>query len=161
MGWPAAWEGYDPTDASIMRLADEAAARAWLEENYGPDGSRFMSYTGGLEPADAVLVEDPARAQTLFATIVESFRQGVGGLAADLTVQGRPWSFDPGAVRAPTIVVHGDADPYLPVAHGRHTAEVIPGARLVVRRGQGHLSLVREIPQLCADLLALSQGAGR
>ena len=26
---------------------------------------------------------------------------------------------------APTIVLHGEHDPYLPVAHGRHTAEVI------------------------------------
>jgi pimeloyl-ACP methyl ester carboxylesterase len=86
MGWPPAWDGYDPVDASIMRLGDEAAARRWMEEHYGADGSLFFSYTT-LAPSDAALLEDEARAQTLLATIVESFRQGVEGLAADLTIQ--------------------------------------------------------------------------
>jgi pimeloyl-ACP methyl ester carboxylesterase len=158
MGWSPAWDGYDAVDASIMRLGDEEAARMWMEERYGADGSRFFEFTT-LAPADAALLEDQARAQTLLATIVESFRQGVGGLAADLTIQGRPWPFDPSAVLAPTIVLHGDADPYLPVAHGRHTAEVIPPARFVLLRGQGHVSLIREIPQLCTDLLALAKEA--
>ena len=158
MGWPPAWDGYDPVDASIMRLGDEQAARRWMEEHYGADGSRFFSFTT-LEPADAALLEDEARAQTLLATIVESFRQGVGGLAADLTIQGRPWPFDPSTVRAPTMVVHGEDDPYLPAAHGRHTADVIPNARFVLLRGQGHVSLIRQVPQLCSDLLALAKEA--
>ena len=29
MGWPEAWDGYDETDSTIMRLGDEAAATAW------------------------------------------------------------------------------------------------------------------------------------
>jgi pimeloyl-ACP methyl ester carboxylesterase len=126
----------------------------------GADGSRFFEFTT-LAPADAALLEDHDRAQTLLATIVESFRQGVRGLAADLTIQGMPWPFDPSAVRAPTVVLHGDADPYLPVAHGRHTAEVIPNARFVLKPGQGHVSLIRVIPQLCTDLLALAKEAAR
>ena len=158
MGWPPAWDDYDPVDASIMHLGDEDAAYRWMEEHYGADGSLFFEFTT-LAPSDAALLEDQTRAQTLLATIVESFRQGVGGLAADLTIQGRPWPFDPSAVRARTIVLHGDADPYLPVAHGRHTAEVIPNARFVLRPGQGHVSLIREIPQLCTDLLALAKEA--
>jgi pimeloyl-ACP methyl ester carboxylesterase len=158
MGWPPAWNDYDPVDASIMRLDDEAAACRWMEEHYGEDGSLFFSYTT-LDPSDAALLEDEAKAQTLLATIVESFRQGVGGLAADLTIQGRPWPFDPSAVRASTIVLHGENDPYLPVAHGRHTAELIPNARFALLRGQGHVILIREIPQLCVDLLALAKEA--
>lgn len=158
MGWPPAWDGYDPVDATIMRLGDEAAARRWMEEHYGADGCLFFSYTT-LAPSDAALLEDQTRAQTLLATIVESFRQGVGGLAADLTIQGRPWPFDPSAVRVPTIVLHGEDDRYLPIAHGRHTAELIPNARLVLLRGQGHVILIREIPQLCADLLGLAREA--
>lgn len=159
MGWAPAWEGYDPTDATLMRLGDEIAAQAWLEDNYGADGSRFMSFTPLPVGADGALLEDTARAQTLLATIVESFRQGVGGLAADLTIQGRPWAFDPATITAPTIVWHGEHDPYLPVAHGRHTAELIPGASFVLKHGHGHVSLVREIPQLCIDLLARSKRA--
>ena len=38
------------------------------------------------------------------------------------------------------------ADTFVPVAHGRHTAELIPAATLVVLAGHGHLSIIREIP---------------
>jgi pimeloyl-ACP methyl ester carboxylesterase len=39
---------------------------------------------------------------------------------------------------APTLVIHGMQDSLLPVEHGRHTAEVIPGARLEEIDGMGH-----------------------
>ncbi len=41
-------------------------------------------------------------------------------------------------VRAPTTVIHGDADPLVDVSGGRATAEAIPGARLVILPGMGH-----------------------
>jgi len=43
-----------------------------------------------------------------------------------------------GSVRAPTLVVHGDADPLIPLDGGRDTAEAIPGAELLVIEGLGH-----------------------
>ncbi|MBX3471784.1 MAG: alpha/beta fold hydrolase [Planctomycetes bacterium] len=43
-----------------------------------------------------------------------------------------------GRLRAPTLVVHGEADPLVPVEAGRATARAIPGARLVVVPGLGH-----------------------
>lgn len=39
---------------------------------------------------------------------------------------------------APTLVVHGSADPLVPVAAGRDTADSIPGARLAIVSGMGH-----------------------
>ena len=42
------------------------------------------------------------------------------------------------AVRAPTLVLHGEADPLVPVACGVDTARRIPGARLVTIPGMGH-----------------------
>lgn len=41
-------------------------------------------------------------------------------------------------LRAPTLVVHGEHDPLVPVAAGRATAAAVPGARLVVVPGLGH-----------------------
>ena len=38
----------------------------------------------------------------------------------------------------PVLVIHGDADPILPHAHGVATAEAIPGAKLVAIPGAGH-----------------------
>jgi pimeloyl-ACP methyl ester carboxylesterase len=41
-------------------------------------------------------------------------------------------------LRVPTLVLHGDADPLVPFAAGRDTAENIPGARLLAIEGMGH-----------------------
>jgi pimeloyl-ACP methyl ester carboxylesterase len=41
-------------------------------------------------------------------------------------------------IAAPTVVVHGEADPLVPVEAGRDTAANIPGAQLRVIPGMGH-----------------------
>ena len=41
-------------------------------------------------------------------------------------------------VRAPTLVVHGSADPLVPPECGRDTARSIAGARLEIIEGMGH-----------------------
>ena len=51
-------------------------------------------------------------------------------------------------VTAPTLVIHGEADPLVPLAAGRDTAAHIPGSRLKTIPGMGHdlpLALVDEI----------------
>jgi len=42
------------------------------------------------------------------------------------------------SVETPTLVVHGDADPLIPLEGGRDTAQAIPGAELLVIEGLGH-----------------------
>ena len=42
------------------------------------------------------------------------------------------------AVSTPTLVIHGGADPLVPIEGGRDTARAIPGAELLVIEGMGH-----------------------
>jgi pimeloyl-ACP methyl ester carboxylesterase len=42
------------------------------------------------------------------------------------------------SIRAPTLVIHGTADPMFPIEHGEALAEEIPGARLLPLEGAGH-----------------------
>ena len=42
------------------------------------------------------------------------------------------------AVSVPTLVIHGDADPLVPVQAGIDTAEAVPGAELLTIEGMGH-----------------------
>ena len=52
------------------------------------------------------------------------------------------------SIKVPTLVIHGDADPLVPVECGIDTAEAISGARLVIIKGMGH-TLAREVyPQI-------------
>ena len=63
-----------------------------------------------MSTADVAMLADQAVAAGFIASVGEAFRQGVGGLAVDLTVQGKPWLFEPGTITAPTRVLHGEAD---------------------------------------------------
>jgi pimeloyl-ACP methyl ester carboxylesterase len=42
------------------------------------------------------------------------------------------------SISAPTLVLHGTADPMFPLEHGEALAEEIPGARLLTLEGAGH-----------------------
>jgi pimeloyl-ACP methyl ester carboxylesterase len=53
------------------------------------------------------------------------------------------------AVTAPTLVIHGEADPLVPVAGGIDTAKHVPGARLENIPGMGH-----DLPLALVDRLA-------
>ncbi len=151
MSWPDASAGYLESELTIMGLDDEDAAVAYCAERYGADGSRFFEGEMDLGDTDNAWLADPDNATALFTTMGEAFRQGVTGYAHDITVQGRPWTFDPGSISVPLIVAHGDDDQLVPLAHSRHTASLIPGAQLRIIPGVGHLSLIDEFPALAAE----------
>ena len=52
-------------------------------------------------------------------------------------------------ITAPTLVIHGEDDPLVPVAAGRDTAANIAGARLMTIPGMGH-----DLPLALVDTLA-------
>lgn len=57
-------------------------------------------------------------------------------------------------VKAPTLVIHGEGDPLVPLAGGEDTAAHVPGARLMKVPGMGHdlpLALVDTIADAIAD----------
>ena len=61
-------------------------------------------------------------------------------------------------IRAPTLVVHGEVDPLVPVENGRHLAERIPDARLIVYPDTGHIPEVERFEDFNRDLLGFLRG---
>jgi proline iminopeptidase len=55
-------------------------------------------------------------------------------------------------ITAPTLVIHGAADPLVPLAAGRDTAQHIPGAQLQVIDGMGHDFPAALLPRLAAAI---------
>ena len=51
-------------------------------------------------------------------------------------------------VTTPTLVIHGDADPLVPVAGGYATAKAIPNAKLLIIPGMGHSLPIETWPQI-------------
>lgn len=90
-------------------------------------------YSGGSpyfdETAVRALVErDVARARDYASTLVNHY----------MMPSGDPPSGGFGDIKAPTLVVHGDHDPALPVPHGEAIRDAVPGAKLLVLAGAGH-----------------------
>lgn len=52
-------------------------------------------------------------------------------------------------INVPTLVIHGEDDPLVPLAGGKDTADNIPGARLLTIPGMGH-----DLPLALVDTLA-------
>ncbi|KQN24838.1 alpha/beta hydrolase [Sphingomonas sp. Leaf33] len=63
-------------------------------------------------------------------------------------------------ITAPTTVIHGDADPLVPVEGGRDTAAVISGAELVILSGMGH-DLPLPLIDTIADTIAATAARAR
>lgn len=57
-------------------------------------------------------------------------------------------------ITAPTLVIHGTADPLHPLPHGEAVASLIPGARLEAVPGMGHGFFAPGIPEKVALLIA-------
>jgi pimeloyl-ACP methyl ester carboxylesterase len=66
-----------------------------------------------------------------------------------------------GSVAVPTLVIHGDSDPLIPVECGIATAEAVPGARLRTFEGMGHDLPEPLWSEIVAEIDSLAKSAGR
>ncbi len=55
-------------------------------------------------------------------------------------------------IKVPSLVLHGEEDTLLPPAHGRHTARLIVGSKMVVYPGMGHNMPDEVVPQILAEM---------
>jgi pimeloyl-ACP methyl ester carboxylesterase len=97
---------------------------------YLVDYSRVLA--GGQRPFDEAAVRELAgreleRARNFAAA------QNHGALPDDERSR-KPLS----SIAAPTLIIHGSADPMFPLEHGKALADEIPGARLLTLAGAGH-----------------------
>jgi pimeloyl-ACP methyl ester carboxylesterase len=67
---------------------------------------------------------------------------------------GAPWS-----IRQPTLVLTGDDDPIVPPGNSRILASMVPGSRLVVVPGGGHLMLFDSPAEVAPHVSAFLGGA--
>jgi 3-oxoadipate enol-lactonase len=57
-------------------------------------------------------------------------------------------------IHVPTLVVHGEADPLVPVENGKYLAAHIPGARLILYPDTGHIPIIERADEYNRDVLA-------
>ena len=82
---------------------------------------------------------DEARVRSLVARDIARARNSESAQNHMLLEGGEPWRDRLGTIAVPTLVIHGTADALFPLGHGRALADEIPGARLLVLDGAGHV----------------------
>lgn len=135
-----------------QRLAIAVAARMPV------GGSRLLAFIARLaraspglylrlvgsasSPTDAAAARRPGSVETMVSPFVEAYRQGPDGVAGELRLLLRPWSFRPEDVGASVRFEHGADDRTVPVDVARALAARVPAAELCIREGVGHFTLV-------------------
>ncbi|MEU9312001.1 alpha/beta hydrolase [Streptomyces sp. NPDC048256] len=102
------------------------------------------------ETATRALVErDVARTRDIASTLVNHYAMSFEGSSRDFA-----------ALKAPTLVVHGDHDPVFPLPHGHALRDAIPGATLLILEGAGH-DLPKPLWGVFVSALLRHTGGGR
>ena len=95
-----------------------------------------------LPECDRVFFRRDDCREVFVATLREAFRQGHHGAAADARIYASPWGFDPGRLRVPVRLWHGEADTIVPPEIGRALAARIPACDARFVAGEGHFSAI-------------------
>jgi len=93
---------------------------------------RLRALAGGRRPFDEAAVRELVRRDVVRAHNFAATQNH--NLISDEEQSHEPVS----SIIAPTLVIHGTADPMFPLEHGQALAEEIPGARLLPLEGGGH-----------------------
>jgi pimeloyl-ACP methyl ester carboxylesterase len=145
-----------PHAHAVWDAPDRPAALAAAVDAHGEDGSKLIggAMIGVLPPSDLAMFRDPAWMNEAMAAFPSMFAFGLEGYTDDRLADSPGWvSFDIESIRCPVTVLHGGLDPMVDVIHARHTAEIVPGATLIVFDDLGHFSIEREVVPAIVALL--------
>lgn len=97
----------------------------------------------GASDADGEALNVEGVRERLATMLEESYRQGVTGIAQDITGYTlAPWGFEPSNVRQPVLLVYGADDPAIGEAHARWWESALPDARSMVVADAGHFVVI-------------------
>lgn len=141
--------------AGEEQLRTYLAAEAEEIRAAGPDQLVAVMETL-LGPEDRAVLSG-AFAEYLLKADRHALSDGVDGWVDDDLAFLAPWGFELSSIDRPVLLLHGDDDRFVPVAHGRWLADHIPGVEARIDAADGHLTLIeRRLREVNEWLLAHS-----
>lgn len=138
--------------ALSSRLILGAARRTILAEANGECLLRIRQrYVNRSQSDVEAFTEDCGR--RMLACWREGLRRGVEGAASDARIYGEPWPFEPGRIKVPTDIWHGEDDRIVSPSVGRAYAAALPEARSFFLPREGHVSLIARYQDEIVDRL--------
>jgi pimeloyl-ACP methyl ester carboxylesterase len=155
--------GMGPENVTEFTMALEGAdaLTPYLEKEAEPlrqiTGEQVTAALGGvISSADAAVLNGEF-ADDLAASTRAALREGVAGWRDDDLAFAADWGFSLDALAGRVAIWQGDQDLMVPFAHGQWLAAHIPGARVHLEPGAGHLTMmVTAIGRILDDLLDLA-----
>jgi pimeloyl-ACP methyl ester carboxylesterase len=126
---------------------------AEMGERVAKDPSKILGDDWELPEADREQLARPELAALIRESTEDLLRGGPWGWVDDDLAFVRPWGFDVAEITVPVEVRYGADDVLVPAAHGAWLTDNVPGATVVVERGQGHLSDLDRVVELTAWLV--------
>ena len=95
-------------------------------------------------------------AEYIAADFRRSVERGMAGIFEDTMMIARPWGFDLRSIDLPVAIWQGRHDAMVPFGHGQWLSQNVPGAHARLFDDEGHLTLVRKLPEILGDLRRLA-----
>ncbi len=148
----AAEIGLDEEETAEELAAELGEEARMLRED--PD-EWYAGFVAEVTEVDRRVLERPEVRSIAIEMFQEAVRQGAVGWVDDVLRLGRPWPFRLDEIKADVRFHHGEEDTNAPPQHAKELAERIPGSRLRLYPGEGHISILdNPIKEIVETLLA-------
>jgi pimeloyl-ACP methyl ester carboxylesterase len=152
---------------NLEEFAAAAAGATALEAFLEPAGSALVTVTGeGIVAGMGDLVDEVDRTATrgeiadwLAASMRHATAAGTDGWRDDDLAFVADWGIELSSISCPVSVWQGEHDRMVPDSHARWLADAIPGAKLHLEAGEGHISIMLRAAEILDDLLAQATAA--
>jgi pimeloyl-ACP methyl ester carboxylesterase len=101
----------------------------------------YAGFLAAFTEVDSRVLERPEVRAITIEMFQEAVRQGAVGWVDDVVRLGRPWPFRLDEVVADVRFHHGEDDTNVPPQHAKELTERMPGSRLLMYPGEGHISV--------------------
>ena len=163
MGQSGVWakpEDFEKTDRQMIELATKRPWQARLM--LGMTGrlarsfpkTAMKSFEKQLNARALEVASTLGSPTEVMALFTQAFTHGAHGVVADYAALAQPWGCAVEDIRVPLAIFHGDADTMVPLRHSEELAARVPGARLNVWPGEGHLGTVTHAGEVLDSLVS-------
>ncbi|MFO1540369.1 MAG: alpha/beta fold hydrolase [Chloroflexota bacterium] len=145
--------------SAVAPWAVRAAMLRWARAQRRDPAAHLDAAIDGMVPADRDILAEPRFRAVMLRNAAELYRQGIRGLADEALLITRDWGFPLERIDVPVRIWHGELDPAVPAAMGRHLAARIPGAEATFLPEEGHQLFLARWEELLGAVAERTRGA--
>jgi pimeloyl-ACP methyl ester carboxylesterase len=144
------------TRTLLRPLRDPLGRGLWLglQATRPLSSPMFELYARLSPPGDRLVFAQPGMKEMFIDDLRRGGRRQFDAVVHDIVLFTRHWGFHVADIGVAVHFWHGDADNIVPLEHGEHLAELVPGAELRVRPAESHLGGLAAVTEVFDALLA-------